>query len=195
MRLQRLAPPALGGAGGPFICEEALGHPDGAQPPRARLARDPAGDAHQLQRAAAEIEHAAVAERRGVHRRQIAVAGLLLAAENAHVKAGALAHEVEKLPSVLGVADRAGGHGVDLARPETCLLASGREFGEGLQPALNTSIAQPAAGEQPLADAHRARELLLSLPTVRVHAEENHAKRVGPKVYDRDALSRRRLHD
>ena len=45
--------------------------------PRAGLAREPVGDTHQLQRAAAEIEHAAVAQRRRVDRREVAVARLL----------------------------------------------------------------------------------------------------------------------
>ena len=45
--------------------------------PRARARARGARDAHELQRAAAEVEHAAVVERRRVDRREIAVARLL----------------------------------------------------------------------------------------------------------------------
>ena len=54
--------------------------------------------AHELQRAAAEVEHAAVAERGRVDRREVAVAGLLLAAEHADRQPEALARALEEAP-------------------------------------------------------------------------------------------------
>ena len=50
--------------------------PSGHEPRRPGVAAE---DLDELQRAAAEVEHGAVGERRRVHRREVAVVGLLLA--------------------------------------------------------------------------------------------------------------------
>src|SRR3954447_14576162 len=55
------------GLGGLVVGEEALGHPHGAERPRVHLAGEPALDADELHRAAADVEHHAVGERRRVH--------------------------------------------------------------------------------------------------------------------------------
>ena len=78
------------------VGEEVLGHPHGAQRPRAEPAGVAAEDLDELQRAAAEVEHGAVGERRRVDRREVAVVGLLLAAEDAHLEAGLVADALEE---------------------------------------------------------------------------------------------------
>ena len=79
---------------------------DPARPPGAR-------DADELERPAAEVEHGAVGERRRVDRREVAVAGLLLAA-TARGSAGPVrARRGEEVLGVLRVADRARRDGVD----------------------------------------------------------------------------------
>ena len=76
--------------------EEVLGHPHGAQRPRAEPAGVAADDLDELHRAAAEVEHGAVGERRRVDRREVAVVGLLLAAEDADREAGLVAYAIEE---------------------------------------------------------------------------------------------------
>jgi hypothetical protein len=62
---------------GPLPGQEALGHAHRAELPGVRGLREAPGDLDELHGAAAEVQDAAVGERGGVHRRQVAVAGLL----------------------------------------------------------------------------------------------------------------------
>ena len=108
------------------VGQEALRHPHRPHPPRARLLRPAVPHPHQLHRAAAQIQHAAVAQRRRVDRRQVSITGLLLAAQHADRQLRALARLGEERRRVLGVADRAGGHGVHraAARAGPCTFRS-----------------------------------------------------------------------
>ena len=129
VRLQSLALAALGR---PVAGEKALGHAYGAQSPGARLACESPGDAHELQRASAEVEHATVGEGGRVDCGQISITGLLLTAENAHVEACASADLFKKCMAVLGIADRARRDRIDGALAETALVTQGDEPCEGL---------------------------------------------------------------
>src|SRR5436305_2049141 len=68
--------------GGPVRGQEALAHEDRPDPPGATLARQALLHPQQLQRAAAQVQHAAVGERRGVDGGEIGVVGLLLPGEH-----------------------------------------------------------------------------------------------------------------
>ncbi len=60
---------------------------------------------HELEAAAAEVEHGAVAQRGRVHGGEVAEIGLLGGAQQAHLQAGRRAHALEQLLAVFGVAD------------------------------------------------------------------------------------------
>ena len=104
-------------AGRAVVVEEALGHAHRAERPRAQVARLAVLDADELQRAAAEVEHRAVVERRRVHRGEVAVPRLLLLAEHADRAAPcARAASARNSLAVRRAADRARRDGVDVAR-------------------------------------------------------------------------------
>ena len=153
----------------------------------------PALDADELHRAAAEVEHGAVAQRRRVDRRQVAGARLLLAREDADREPRRRARALEEVLGVRGLADRARRDGVDLAgaRPEaaqkwakTSIAAEAR--------AIASSPSSPGlllAG----ADAHRLVDLVGALPPAgepvrarRVDAEDDEPERVRAEVGDRE---------
>ena len=69
---------------------------------------EPALDARELHRAAAEVERDAVGQRRRVDRRQVAVARLLLAREHLDLEARCARARLQELALVGGVADRRG---------------------------------------------------------------------------------------
>ncbi len=94
--------------------QKPLGHAHRAQAPGAQLAREPIDDAHQLQRSAAEVQHAAVGQGGRVDGRDISVTRLLFAAEHPDRQARVLAGQRHEAVGVLGVADRAGGDRVHL---------------------------------------------------------------------------------
>ncbi len=98
------------------VRQEALGHPDRPHPPRAHLPRKPLAHPHELQRAAAEVQHAAVGQRGRVHRRQVAVPRLLLAAQHADRQARPRSRPRQEVRRVLRVADRARRDRVDRPR-------------------------------------------------------------------------------
>src|SRR5213076_2464035 len=95
------------------VLAEALGHPHRAELPRALLVSEPPDDVRQLQRSAAEVQYAAVAERRGVDRSEVAEVRLLLGREDPDRKRRAR----DELVAVGRVADRAGGDRLDLVDP------------------------------------------------------------------------------
>ncbi len=171
--------PALGRA---VRRQEALAHAHGAERPRSRAALQPPGHADQLHRAAAEVEHAAVGERRRVDRRQVAVARLLLAAEHAHVEGEALARPLEELRCVLGVADRARRHGVDLRCGEAARVAEVREHVERRERAFDRLLPQATGGHEALPDPHRLIDLVGAPPPAFARLENDEPKRVRAEV-------------
>ena len=82
------------------VGQEVLGHAHRAQRPGVHLAGMPAANLDELQRAATEVEHDAVGERRRVHRGEVAVVRLLRLREHADAQPGLLAHALEELALV-----------------------------------------------------------------------------------------------
>ena len=119
------------------VGQEALAHPHRAERPRAELRRQPPGDADELQRAAAEVEHRAVGERRRVDGGEVAVVGLLLGAQHAYGKPRDAGHRVEELIAVGRVADRAGGDDIDVVRVQAAGAAEAREHLDRRQRAVH----------------------------------------------------------
>ena len=170
------------------IGEEVLGHPHGAERPGAEVAGMAAEHLDELQRAAAEVEHGAVGERRRVDRREVAVVGLLLAAEDPDLEAGLVADAIEEGLLVGRVADRARRDGLDLVRGDAGRLAEVGEHVGGLERALHRRLAELAGRVEPLADAHRQVDLVGALPPAVGGREDDEPKRVRAHVDDRRAL-------
>ena len=182
-RLQLLALDALAG-------QEALGHADGAERPRAGVALLALLDVGQLHRAAAEVERDAVGERRRVDRGEIAVAGLLLGREHLDLEARALARLAQEVLLVRRVADRRGGDGADVV--DAHRAAEVREQLDRLERPLHRLGLQLAGGVEPGADAHRLIDLVRAAPPAVAAAlaprEDDEAERVRPEVDDREAV-------
>ena len=170
------------------VGEEVLGHPHGAQRPRAEPAGMAAEDLDELQRAAAEIEHGAVRERRRVDGREVAEVRLLIAAENANAQAGLVAHAVEEDLLVRRVADRARRDGLDALLADRGGSAEMREHLGHLERALHRLDAELAAGVEPLADADRLVDLVGAFPPAVSGREDDEPKRVRAHVDDRGPL-------
>ena len=149
------------------IGQEVLGHAHGAQRPRAEPARVAAVDLDELQRAAAEVEHDAVGERRRVHGRDVAVVRLLLLGEHAHLEAGLALDAREELRLVGGVADRARRDRLDVLRADLRRLAEVREDLRGFERAPHRLLAELAGRLDPLADANGEVDLVGALPPAR----------------------------
>ncbi len=179
MLAQLLDLPALGG---PVGRQESLGHAHRAQPPGAELARHPVGDSHQLQRAAAEVQHTAIHQGRGVDRRQIPIARLLLAAEHADRQARALVRKRQEVSGVLGVANRAGGEGVHGVTAEARRPAEVVEHIERGQRAAHRLLPQSARRGEALADAHRLVDLVGAPPPSIPRHEHDEPEGVGAEV-------------
>ena len=176
------------GLGRAVAGQEALGHAHRAQAPGVELARVAADDVDELHRAAADVEHDPVGERRRVDRRQVAVARLLLAAEHAHAQAAGRLGALEEGRGVRRVADGGRRDREDVVG----LDAAGRaEVGEDLHRRLRArhpGLAQLAGGRQALADAHRLVDLVGALPPAVGRGEDDQAERVRPEVGDGDVL-------
>ena len=176
------------GLGRLVVGQEALRHAHRAERPGVELAREPALDVDELHRAAADVEHHAVGQRRRVHRREVAVAGLLLLGQHAHAQARALLGAVEELARVRGVADRAGGDRVDLVGLEPARPA---EVGEDLHRRLragHAGLAELAGRGQALADADGLVDLVGALPPAVARGEHDEAERVRPEIDDSEPL-------
>ena len=169
--------------------QEALGHTHRADPPRARLLRDALAHTNQLQRAAAEIQHAAFPQCCRVDRRQVAITGLSRAAEHADRQARLLARGRQEVLGVLSVADRAGRKGIDCVRPQPAGSAEVREHVERRHRPAHRLLAEPARRAQSLADAHRLVDLIAALPPVFPGREDDEPKRVRAQIDDRQTLS------
>ena len=163
------------------VLAEALGHPHGAQLPRPLLARQPPNGMRELQRAAAEIEHAAVAQRRRVDRGEVAVVGFLLGREHPHRQLGAR----DELVAVGRVADRAGGDRLDLVDPGRPTEV--REDLDSGEAAAHRLGAQLPRGGQALADAHALVDLVGAAPPPLPRGEDHEAEGVGSEIGDGDA--------
>ena len=180
------------GLGRAVIGQEALGHADRAQAPRVELMRVPADDVDQLHRAAADVQHDPVGQRGRVHRGQVAVARLLLAAEHAHAQPAGRLGALEEGRGVRGVADGGRRHGEDVTGLDAARRA---EVGEDLHRRLRAGhprLAELAGRGQPLADAHGLVDLVGALPPILGDGEHDQAKRVGPEIGDGDALGHER---
>ena len=118
------------------------------------FALEPAVDAHELQRAAAEVEHAAVGERRRVDRGQVAVARLLLAAEHADRQAGPRAGTGEEGRRVAGVANRARRDAVHGAPRRGRWPGRNGRTRRWWPAPLDRLLSELAARREPLADPH-----------------------------------------
>ena len=158
-----------------------------------RLGGGTALDADELHRAAAEVEHRAVAQRRRVDRRQVARARLLVAREHADLEPDARAHALEE---VLASSPPRGSRSSRRRR-------SRRSRGpQAAQKWAKTSIARDARAIAVLAeraglvlagaDAHRLVDLVGALPPAgepsgsRVDAEDDEPERVRAEVGDRE---------
>jgi hypothetical protein len=180
-RLDLLALRALAG-------QEALRHAHGAQRPRARVGRQPALHAHELHRPAADVERDSVRQHRRVDGGQVAVAGLLLAREHAHLEPGPFACGVQEVRLVGGVADRRGRDGPDVLDARGA--AEVRVELERLQRALHRLVGERAVGLEAGADPHRLVDLVRAPPPraaglVRLDvAEHDEPEGIGPEVDD-----------
>ena len=135
-----------------------------------------------------EVQHAAVGERRRVDRREVAVAGLLLAAEHADRQPRALARPRQEVLGVVRVADRAGGNGVDRVGVQPARAAEVAEDVERRERTLHRSRSEASAGHQPLADAHGLIDLVGALPPALAGHEDDQPEGVGSEVDDREPL-------
>ncbi len=174
--------------GGPVGRQEPLAHPHGPQLPGARTGRFPVLHADELHRATAEVKHTAVAQRARVDRRQIAVAGLGLAAEHPDRCPQALVGPAEEALGVLGIADRAGRDGVHRRAAQPARAAELREHVQRRQRPLDRLLAEPAAGHQALPDANRLVDLIGPPPAPVPRLEDDQPERVRSEVDDSEPL-------
>ena len=145
-------------------------------------------DVDELHRAAADVEHHAVRQRRRVDRGEVPVARLLLRGEDAHAQAGRGLGAVEELARVRRVADRARRDRVDLVGLEPARAA---EVGEDLHRrlgAVHPRLAELAGRGQALADPDGLVDLVGPLPPAVARGEDDEAERVRPEVDDREPL-------
>ena len=167
--------------------EELLGDPHGTQLERRQRLRAPVGDLDQLHAAAADLEHRAVGDRRGVDGGDVAEAGLLLGRQHLDLQPGGLLGGAHELAAVVRIADRAGGDRVHLAGVDLVGGAEAREHPERLEAPLDRIIGQAAGGAEPGADPHRLVELVGALPPgVRRVGEDDQAPRVRSEIDDCD---------
>ena len=145
------------------VREEPLGHPHGAERPADPLTQAPVVDLGDLQAAAADVEHPAVAQRGRVDRPEIPGAGLRALVDDPDGQSR-VGQARERLVPVAGVADRAGGDGDHLvgARPAD----GGREETRGPLGPLEGGL-----GQDPVAFAGRDAHGLANL----VHEPERPA--------------------
>ena len=188
MLAQRVHLPALRGA---VRRQEPLGHSHGPKRPRPRVGGEPPAHAHELHRAAAEIQHEAVAQRRRVDRGDVAVARLRDSPEHADRKTRRFARSGEELACVLGVADRARRDRVDLVRTEVACAHEMREHVERRERARDRLLAELAALREALADTHRLVDLIRAHPPPVACREHDQAKRVRTEINHREPLERR----
>jgi len=147
-----------------------------------------ADDLDELQRAAAEVQHGAVGERRGVDGGEVAVAGLLLAGEHAHVELRQRFHAREELRLVGGVADRARRDRLDVGDLEPARGAKVGEHLDRLQRPLHRLAPELTGRAEALRDPHRLVDLVGALPPSVGGREDDQAKRVRAQVDYRCAV-------
>ena len=166
--------------------EELLGDADGAERPRREALRLAAGHRRELQAAAPEVEHDAVGERRRVDGGHVAQPRLLLGGEHADREAGALLGDGQQVGAVGGVADRAGGDGVDRSGRHPARGEVAPEHLERLEPSGDGVGLQRARGAQALGDPHRLLQLADPAPGGAGHVgEDDEPPGVGAEVDDR----------
>ena len=167
------------------VGQEVLGHAHGAQRPRAEPAGMAAVDLDELQRAAAEVEHDAVGERRRVDRREVAVVGLLLAWP-ARAPRRPVSRSTRSRNSAWLEASRIAlvATGDDVLRADPGRVAEVREDLGRLERALHRLGPELAGRLEPLADADGEVDLVGALPPAVGGREDDEAKGVGPEVDD-----------
>jgi hypothetical protein len=168
--------------------EEPLGHPDRAERPRAHVDRVPVADGRELQRAAAEIQHDAVGQRRGVHRGEVAVPRLLLGGEDLDLEAAPFARGPDEVVVVGGVADRRGRDRPDLL--DAGRAAEVRVHLERLERALDPLGLELPGRVEPLPDPDGLVDLVRPLPPAVGVREDDEAERVRAEVDDRQRARR-----
>jgi hypothetical protein len=167
------------------VRQEALGHADRAEPPRAGVHRLAVLDPRELHRSAAEVEHDALRERGRVDRGQVAVVRLGPAREHLDLEARPLAREREELGLVGRVADRRRRDRADLL--DSRRSAEVRVQLERLERALHRLGLQRARRLQAFADAHGLVDLVRALPPRVGGCEDHQPERVRPAVDDRQS--------
>ena len=139
-------------------------------------------DPHELEAAAAQVEHCAVFESRRVDRRQVAVAGLLLAGQHPDVEARDLARPRQELRAVRRVADCARRHRLDVVGPQAGGPAEVGVHVDRFQRALHALGLQRSVIAHSRPDAHRFVDLVGPAPPLPGHGSEDHEpERVDPR--------------
>jgi hypothetical protein len=179
---------------GPVRGQKPLGHAHRAQPPGAELARGSIEHAYQLQRSTAEIQYAPVVQRRRVDRGQIAIASLLLAAQDANRQARMFARLRQEVGGILGIADRARRERIHGVAAESRRAAEVIEHIQRGERAAHRLLPQPARRGEALADTHRLVDLVGSPPPALPGHEHDEPERVRAQVDHRQPLARCR-HD
>ena len=176
-----------------LVGQELLADAHRAQPHRLGLAQPPALQLHDLHAAAADVDAEPVADGRGVGDGQVAVPGLLGAADHPHLEPRLVGDLGQQLVAVGGVADGAGGHGLhplDAGGAQEVGEHGGRLHGSFHRLWLQRArLRHPGADPGGLADlvdqAPPARGLVLEhhqAEGVRPHVDHGHALHQWPHV-------------
>ena len=172
------------------VRQELLGDADGAERVGDQVGLTSSHHLDQLHTAAADIEHDAVAQGRGVYRRHIAVVSLVVGRQDLDVVAGRCIDPLEVLVLVAGVTDRAGGDHVDVIAAQAGGAAEAVEHDQRLESAVHRRLREGSGSAHTLADPHGLIELVGLLPPlggrVGLVAVDHQAPRIGAEVDHRD---------